>query len=334
MDRDHWSRLCSRSESIMSDEYETIEAEVRSTLSGFLQLMRLPNIFTAMADVAMGFLFVKGDADLSDFWVLGVLLASSSLLYIGGVVLNDVVDHELDTIERPNRPLPSGRVTPRAACLFGGIALFVGTALGWAVALAVGRLLPGVVATLLAACVLIYNGMLKHTPLGPVAMGGCRMLNVFLGMSVIAGSFAAENWLVAGGIGLYIAGVTWFARTEATRSSRLPLVLAATMMLLGIAMIACVPWTGTDRVLTVIRNQPTGWLLLMLLMGAMIGWRCVAAIVKPDSVWVQRAVAHAVLSLIMLDASACFVIRGPYFAAAILLLMLPAMFISRRISPT
>jgi hypothetical protein len=58
------------------------------------------------------------------------------------------------------------------------------------------------------------------------------------------------------------------------------------------------------------------------------------AIAKPESIWVQRAVGHAVLSLIMLDASACFVIRGPYLAAAILMLMLPAMFISRRISPT
>jgi 4-hydroxybenzoate polyprenyltransferase len=317
----------------MSDEYEIIEPEEKNLFEGFLHLMRLPNIFTAMADVAMGFLFVKGDADLSEWWALGLLLAASSALYVGGVVLNDVVDREIDAVERPHRPLPSGRVTLRAACAFSGSLLITGTALGWAAAIAVGELLPGIVASLLLTCILLYNGLLKTTALGPPTMGGCRMLNVLMGMSV-AGSFAAENWIVSGGIGLYIAGVTWFARNEAARSSRLPLAAAAAVMMAGIALIAWVPWSGSERILPGIQNQPAGWLALMLLMGAMIGWRCVAAIAKPDSPWVQRAVAHAVLSLILLDASACYVIRGPYFAAAILMLMLPAMYVSRRISPT
>jgi 4-hydroxybenzoate polyprenyltransferase len=320
---------------IMStEEYELIEPNERNLFLGFLQLMRLPNIFTAMADVAMGFLFAKGNTDLSDVWVLALLLAASSALYVGGVVLNDVVDRELDAIERPNRPLPSGRVTLKAALAFSGILLLGGTALGWAASLAVGKLLPGVVASLLLGGILIYNGLLKTTVLGPVAMGGCRMLNVLLGMSVAVGAFGVENWLVAGGIGVYIAGVTWFARTEAARSSRGHLAAATVVMMLGIAMIAAVPWFSSERVLPIIRAQPAGWYLIMLLMAAMIGWRCIAAIAKPDSLWVQRAVGHAVLSLIMLDASACFVIRGPYFAAAILMLMLPAMFVSRRISPT
>jgi 4-hydroxybenzoate polyprenyltransferase len=317
------------------DEYELIEPEDRNILLGFLELMRLPNIFTAMADVAMGFLFVKGDAELSDWWILALLVAASSFLYIGGVVLNDVVDRNLDAVERPNRPLPSGRVTVKAAVMFSGILLFGGLAFGWIAALAVGKFLPGVVASLLLACILSYNVILKQTLLGPMAMGSCRMLNVLLGMSVIAGTFIAEHWLVAGGIGVYIAGVTWFARTEAARSKRLPLAAAATVMMLGIGMIAWVPrWLEPGRILPLLSNDPRGWYVLMLVMGAMIGWRCLVAIAKPDSRWVQRAVAHAVLSLIMLDASACFVIRGPYFAAAILMLMLPAMYISRRISPT
>ncbi len=319
---------------MLEEEFEKIEPADHNPLVGFLQLMRLPNIFTAMADVAMGFFFVMGDTDLSDWWALALLLAASSMLYVGGVVLNDVVDRELDAVERPHRPLPSGRVTLRAACVFGGFLLLAGTAFGWMAALAIGKILPGAVASLLLACILLYNGLLKTTVLGPATMGGCRMLNVLLGMSVTGGSFAAENWLVAGGIGVYIAGVTWFSRTEAVRSKRAILAAATTVMMLGIAMIACVPWSNSERILPIIRAQPSGWLLLILLMGVMIGWRCVAAIAKPDSAWVQRAVAHAVLSLIMLDASACFVIRGPYFAAAILLLMLPAMFISRRISPT
>jgi 4-hydroxybenzoate polyprenyltransferase len=315
------------------DEYELIEPEDRDWLHGFLQLIRLPNIFTAMADVAMGFLFVKDQTDLSDWRTLGLLLAASSTLYVGGVVLNDVVDRELDAVERPNRPLPSGRVTLKAASWFGGILLLLGTAFGWSASLTTGELRPGIVTSLLLACILLYNLRLKTTLLGPPTMGGCRMLNVLLGMSVAAGAFAAENWLVSGGIGLYIAGVTWFARTEARQSNRLPLAAAATVMMLGIALIAWTPrWS--ERVFPLLQFQPIGWYVLMLMMGAMIGWRCVAAIARPDPIRVQRAVAHAVLSLIMLDAAACYVIRGPYLAAGILCLMLPAMYISRKISPT
>jgi 4-hydroxybenzoate polyprenyltransferase len=299
---------------------------------GFLELMRLPNIFTAMADAIMGFLFVKADANLADWSVLGLLLAASSLLYIGGVVLNDVVDRELDAVERPNRPLPSGRVTLRAASIFSGILLLGGIAFGWSASLAVGMLRPGLVASLLLICILIYNGWLKTTLLGPLTMGSCRMLNVLLGMSV-GGANAAENWLVAGGIGLYIAGVTWFARTEAQRSNRGKLVAAAAVMLLGIALIAWVPrWS--DRAQPFVINQPSGWYLIIATMAAWIGWRVILAIAMPDPIWVQRAVSHAVLSLIMLDAAACYIIRGPNWAAAILLLMMPAMFISRKISPT
>ena len=78
-------------------------------LRDYLELMRLPNVFTSMADVAMGFLFVRELATAIDAWLLAVLLGASSLLYLAGVVLNDVFDLELDSRERPDRPLPSGR---------------------------------------------------------------------------------------------------------------------------------------------------------------------------------------------------------------------------------
>jgi 4-hydroxybenzoate polyprenyltransferase len=275
-------------------------------------------------------LFVHGDAVISDLWMLGLLIPASSLLYVGGVVLNDVVDHRLDAVERPNRPLPAGRVTVKAASVFCGILLTLGVLCGWIVSFGAGKWLPGVTASALLACILLYNIVLKNTPLGPVAMGACRMLNVLLGMSVLGEMFPSSCWLVAGGIGLYITGVTWFARTEAARSKRLPLAAAAIVMMAGIALIAWAPqWIERDWL-----GDSKQWYAIMAVMAAMIGWRCLVAIAKPESIWVQRAVGHAVLSLIMLDASACFVIRGPYLAAAILMLMLPAMFISRRISPT
>ena len=52
-----------------------------TTVFDYLELMRLPNVFTAMADVAMGFLFVREMAGAADAWLLCVLLASSSFLF-------------------------------------------------------------------------------------------------------------------------------------------------------------------------------------------------------------------------------------------------------------
>jgi 4-hydroxybenzoate polyprenyltransferase len=68
----------------------------------WLQLMRLPNVFTAMADVAMGFWFTH--ESLSPLGQLVLLLISSSCLYTCGMILNDVYDLEQDRRERPNFP--------------------------------------------------------------------------------------------------------------------------------------------------------------------------------------------------------------------------------------
>jgi len=303
-----------------------------STLRAYLQLVRLPNVFTAMADAAMGFLFIQGVTTSRDGWTLGLLVGASSLLYASGVVLNDVFDHRLDALERPERPIPSGRVPLRVAAWLGGELMLLGVALAWLAGYVSGSFHPGVVAALLAGCILAYDALLKRTPVGPLAMGGCRMLNVLLGMSVAAAAWQTEHWLVAGGVGTYIVGVTWFARTEARRSAPMQLGLATAVMMLGIAMLAWFPefleWP------VVLRLKPEGWQMLMLILGLLIGWRCLRAVVDPIPARVQMAVAHAVLSLIVLDAVICFAVRDDVSALAILLLLVPAMFLGRWIQTT
>ena len=154
------------------------------SLLDYLELLRLPNIFTAIADVAMGFLFVQADQsdDIGQTWqmqlpdarTLLLLAAGSALIYAAGVVLNDVFDLETDRLDRPERPIPSGRVSLPAARRTGWLLLAAGMAMAWIVLVLVGQLRPGLVGTLLAACVVLYDAGLKRTPLGPVAMGTCR----------------------------------------------------------------------------------------------------------------------------------------------------------------
>jgi hypothetical protein len=260
-------------------------------------------------------------------------VAASSLLYASGVVLNDLFDLPRDARQRPERPLPSGRISPAAAQRLGGGLLLSGVASAGLAGFWAGRPWPGIVAGLLAGGIVLYDAALKRTPAGPVGMGACRMLNVLLGMSVAAGAWRAEHWLVAGGIGIYVAGVTWFARSEVRPGSRWPLGLATAVILAGIAVLAWFP-SWTDRVVPLLRREPGRWHLLMAVLGLLIGWRCLAAVMEPTPWRVQMAVKHCILSLVILDAAACFAVRGMFWAVMILLLLVPATLLGRWIRLT
>ncbi len=275
-----------------------------------------------MADVVMGFLFTHAVFGRGDGWILGLLVAASTCLYAAGVVLNDVFDFEVDARERPQRPLPSGRVSRSAAGWLGWELLVVGMALAWFAGSLAGDFRPGVLATLLAGSIVLYNALLKRTVVGPLAMGACRMLNVLLGMSVAAGSWRDEHWLVAASIGTYIVGVTWFARREAGRSSRWQLALATAVMLSGIGILSLVPGRTEDLV-PILREEPGRWTLLMAVLAALVGFRSVRAVIEPASYRVQMAVKQCILSLVVLDAAACFVVGGLTGAVVVLLLLVP-----------
>jgi hypothetical protein len=319
-----------------------------STAQSYLQLLRAPNLFTAIADVTMGFLFVQAapwEMDRAHLWTLGVLAASSVLLYAAGVVLNDVFDLAVDRQERPERPIPSGRVSLRAARWLGGELLLVGWVLPWVLVFPLKNFRIGIVASLLAAAILFYDAVLKRTPLGPLAMGACRMLNVLLGMSVLAGPpgagpgspepFGPEHWVVAGAIGVYVAGLTWLARNEAGRSPRWQLLGAGLVMLAGVAMLALLPLVDPQRPLTGLDSiSVERWYLLVAFLGAMICWRCLWAVADPQPQLVQMAVAQGIMSLVFLDAVACFAARGLPWAAAILALLVPIGLFSRWIRAT
>jgi 4-hydroxybenzoate polyprenyltransferase len=313
----------------------------RSSLQDYVELIRLPNVFTAVADVAMGFLFVQPPgAEWTptpwDYATLGTLIAASAALYMAGIVLNDVFDLDIDRQERPERPIPSGRVPFDSARRLGWRLLFLGVALASGTVFLTGHLRPGVAAALLATAILLYDAWLKRTPLGPLAMGACRMLNVLLGMSAVEGTLHAEHWLVAGAIGVYVAGITLFARTEARRSGRLQLGLATAVMVLGVAMLAELPRVSL-RLIPDVHGLLVGvqrWYVLIALMGVVVLRRFLHAIADPTPKRVQLAVSQGIISIVMLDAVACYAIRGVFWATLIVLLIFPAALLRRRASMT
>jgi 4-hydroxybenzoate polyprenyltransferase len=316
-----------------------------SKLLPYLQLCRLPTVFTAMADIFLGYLLVHDGIVTSDGCIgeFLALLGASSCLYLGGMVWNDVFDREVDAVERPQRPIPSGRVPVRHAVVFAAALLLVGLLLCFVPSLidadsgAFSNPAPIGVGVLLAACVLAYDARLKRPgfgPLGPLAMGTCRLLNVTLGASaatdVVDRFLTTPLVMVPVGLGIYITGVTWFARTEAHLSSRSQLIGATLVVNTGLATLIgwVANWPGSNR---------SAVLLALAIVVLTINRRLAAAVVNPLPERVQPAIRTMLLSIIVLDATLIAHRLGPAgagYAIATVLLLLPAMFLGRWIRMT
>jgi 4-hydroxybenzoate polyprenyltransferase len=300
----------------------------------WLQLLRLANVLTAVADVGMGYLVTHGN--LEPTLQFGLLAIASCLLYLSGMVLNDVFDAKVDARDRPGRPIPSGRISRRTAALGGWGMLTSGVLVASFAGFIARDVRPALVAACLAACIVLYDGVLKRTPLAPLAMGACRTLNVLLGMSLgapatdVASPYVrwgtAAAWLIAGGIGIYIVGVTIFARTEAHRTARGRLLAGTAVLLSGMVLLAAVPaLTGELPRLVVSQN---GWYLLWIVLALVTARRTTLAVLEPVPPRVQAAVRHCVQSIIVLDAAVCVGYVGPYWGLAVLSLIFPTVLLA------
>jgi 4-hydroxybenzoate polyprenyltransferase len=300
----------------------------------YLQLLRLPNVFTAWADVSMGSLLASGGAVEARFFL--PILLSSSCLYLAGMVLNDVCDYQQDCRERPMRPLPSGRIRQSEATSLGIVLLLIGVAAAWFASWILGGNATGLIAVGLAACVLGYDLAAKGTILGPPLMGTCRFLNVLLGTSV-AGQLIPPHpgLIIAAGIGIYVAGITWFARAEARDSQRAALLRAALVMAIGVGLLIWGPlYPGTGPTALRRLTRPGIWPALLVLLTVPVGRHVVAAIFEPSPHRVQRAVQQAIMTLILLDAAVCLATVGAPAAVAVLSLLIPFTILARWVYST
>jgi len=308
---------------------------VRARVQAYLQLMRFPNVFTACSDLTMGFLLTHANVDRAD--LLALLLLSSCCLYLSGMVLNDVFDLEVDQRERPFRPLPSGRVRVSDARFLGWTLLLTGASVGWFVSMLTDEVRPGLTASVLAGLIVLYNARAKQTVLGPFVMGSCRLTNVLLGMSLAIAPWEGMHFAAAGGIGVYIVGVTLFARQEADTSDARSLIGGLFVMAGGIGLLALVPWlalSSSHPLYRPLASLDARWWMLLAMLAGLIGRVCVVAIMSPDSRRVQGAVKHCLISLIMLDACLVLAFHGWLPAVVLLALLVPTMLLGRWIYST
>ncbi len=296
-----------------------------------LQLIRPGNVATALADVLAGFAV----AGLTEVRTLPWLLLATACLYAGGITLNDVFDRHLDARERPERPIPSGRVSVRTASWLGGSLLGMGIASAW-VASREGSL----VAVGIAASVLLYDAWGKHRMfVGPVNMGLCRGLNLLLGMAAVPGAVLAY-WTL-GLIPLtYIAAVTALSRGEVAGGKR-PVAVVAFSLLLGVLAALALVVVGHH-----VSMSGTGGLgaaslgvdPFALVLLAWLAWRLLPpfwrAIGDADPKVIRAAVRTGVLSLVLLDAVLAAAYAGMIYSLVVLSIWFVASWLGRRFAVT
>lgn len=176
-------------------------------LATALRLGRVSNLPTVITNVLAG--CALGGLAAAPVVSVVVVAVGCSLLYVGGMFLNDAYDAEVDARERAERPIPSGEVGRREVFSYGFALLFAGVA-----AAAFAGVRPALFAALTALAVVLYDFVHKRTALAPALMGACRV-----GVYCTAASIAAVSDLrhVALGSALlfgYVVALTYAAARE------------------------------------------------------------------------------------------------------------------------
>jgi len=182
----------------------------RDHVRTLLILGRTSNIPTVWSNCLAGWLLGGGGA-LSGLFLLCL---GTSCLYIGGMYLNDAFDTDFDRQHRPERPIPSGAISPGEVWGFGVGLLVLGMVMlflfGWG---------TGVLAILLVISILLYDWIHKAIAFSPVLMALCRFF-LFLAAASTGdiGVTGLSIW-TSFALAFYIVGLSYVAKSESTRGA-------------------------------------------------------------------------------------------------------------------
>lgn len=275
----------------------------------YLQLTRPANIITAISDILAGIAIAGFSFSLEqiDIWKAVFLCISTIGLYGGGIVFNDIFDLELDRIERPERVIPSGKVSKDNAIVFGISLLSIGVIAAW-----FNSPLSAGIALLVAICALVYDKIGKHYSFfGPINMGLCRGGNLILGMSIIEN--AVIQWGLISILPIcYIAAITMISRGEVHGGNKNTLYFAAFLYIL---VSSCQLYISF-KLGNILFAAAFVALHIYLIFKPLI-----TAIDNPIGSNIGKAVKAGVLSLIVMNAAWVSVSGNIIFALAVLCLL-------------
>ncbi len=277
----------------------------------YLQLVRIPGIFTAFSNVLIGYFFSLSQNP--DFVSLPFLLVTSGMLFSAGMVFNDFFDLNIDKKERPNRPLPSGKISKQNALFLGIIFLIIGNIFAFIVgydSLIISLVMTGIIIS--------YNYRLKFSSfLGIFSLSVIRFLNVLLGFSIISFSYEIIQFAIP--IAIFVGGISILAKNEIGLSK---LISQKLNKLLNFATIIYV-------CILIIKNFQIEQLIFLSLFSLLS--------LNPfnnkknSETKIQRQVTFQLLSIILLDATIITLFSSFYYGILVSLLVIPAYLITKKL---
>ena len=151
-------------------------------MNAYLEIIRPGNAVMAVIAVLLVML-ISGNFTLNAFLACIVVL----MVIGGGNAINDYFDYKIDAINKPNRPIPSGRISLNSAKIY-SVALFViGTILSFIIGL-----LPGLIALFTSVVLILYAYNLKKMPLI-----GNMAVSFFIGLTFIFGAVVVGEPLLS-----------------------------------------------------------------------------------------------------------------------------------------
>jgi 4-hydroxybenzoate polyprenyltransferase len=298
-------------------------------LRQYLLLVRLPNIFTVPSNILAGY-FAVIPVSYANVLQLSLLMLSSILLYIAGIVFNDFFDIKTDLIERPNRPLPSGRVPKQNALIIAIVSMISANIFASA-----ASTISFVICAILSAIVIGYDYRLKNTIIGPITMGGARSLNIILGASTTLFAILAysSNSLVriifvSLSLFFYILAISLLSRKEAGDVIETRHTIVGSFLII-FSLILSIVFAGLLANLLKI-----DFLVNLILFSAIMVITYKQTNIHRDSSAIQKAIKHLVISIIILDSIFISGTAGLFYGLVSLFLVVPSIFLSRSLYVT
>ncbi len=293
--------------------------------SGYVQLVRPANIVTAIADIVAGAsiagFFTLVSWESHTFWNLILLIISTSCLYGGGIVFNDVFDIEHDKMHRPERVIPTGKMSLKNAIQYGTILFVVGILAAFGVSI-----LSGGIAILIALLALFYDKFSKHNMfLGPLNMGACRGANLILGMSIMNNLPSDILWIGVLPI-IFISAITLTAQKETLGKNKISILVA---MLLDLSLVIAF------LLMSQFFNFSLKSAFVFILFWYAVNFTAkLRAILKNRPDTIQKAVKVGVLSIIPLNASYAAGFSSVYLGLATLCLLPLSLYLAKKFAVT
>jgi len=271
----------------------------------YLQLVRIPGIFTALSNVMIGYFFSLSETNAISF---PFLLLTSGFLFCSGMIFNDYFDLRIDKKERPERPLPSKKISKQNAFLLGIIFLILANL--FASIVGYYSLIISLIMTLL---IIVYNYKTKFFSfLGIFNLSLIRFLNVLLGFSLLSITFDIIQYAIP--IGIFVAGISILAKNESSLITSISKKLNYIFILITIGFVSVL----------IINNFQIGSLVFL---GLFLIVQLYALLEKK----IQNQITLQLLSIILLDAILISILASFYASILISLLFIPAYFIAKKL---